>query len=366
MGSQVEYETKWGFYSEATGTNDVPLKPAKIKSCPSALSQDGPKVSVLISPEPSDEELIYVQQLGASHVFTWITDHKEAKIQQTAEFLSSLCDKVSKHGLVLDSVGHLPLAKNPNIILGKENRDELIAEFCEFIANLNKAKIPLTVFTWEPTGKVWSTGSALLRGGGVGRMFDANLVTERMECPPTEEHLWETMKYFLDKVLPVCKEQQVRLALHPNDPPLPEIAGVPNIIRSQSAYERVFEIGGDSPWLGMEFCCGCWLEGGENFGNLMECLRDFSKRGKIFKVHLRNVSDTVPCFTECYLDEGYGNIPAILSILVETDYPNTVILDHSPPFINDTSGAAATAFCVGYMKGCIRTAQQLTKLAADK
>lgn len=80
----------------------------------------------------------------------------------------------------------------------------------------------------------------------------------------SEDELWENMKIFLDSVLPVAEKLGVKLALHPNDPPTKvKIYGVPSIIRSREAYEKVFEIANNSPALGMEFCCGCWLEGGK-------------------------------------------------------------------------------------------------------
>jgi len=73
----------------------------------------------------------------------------------------------------------------------------------------------------------------------------------------------------------------IKLALHPNDPPVDAIGGIPCLIRNVAAYERVFDMGGQSSALGMEFCCGCWLEGGDRFGDIYTCLPDFVKRGKV-------------------------------------------------------------------------------------
>ena len=62
-------------------------------------------------------------------------------------------------------------------------------------------------------------------------------------------------------IIPVAEEPAVRLALHPNDPPTDALGGIPCLINSRQRYDRAFAIA-DSPHLGMEFCTGCWLEGG--------------------------------------------------------------------------------------------------------
>jgi len=55
------------------------------------------------------------------------------------------------------------------------------------------------------------------------------------------------MKYFLDRIIPVCEQYNVKLALHPNDPPIEKIGGIPCLIRNKQAYEKAFSIANDSP-----------------------------------------------------------------------------------------------------------------------
>jgi len=75
-----------------------------------------------------------------------------------------------------------------------------------------------------------------------------------------DEELWENLKYFLDAILPEAEKLGIKIGLHPNDPPLEALTrGVPNLIRSKEAYEKVFKLGNNSPSLKVEFCCGCWL-----------------------------------------------------------------------------------------------------------
>jgi len=171
----------------------------------------------------------------------------------------------------------------------------------------------------------------------------------------TEKELWKNMKYFLDSILPVAEKLGVKLALHPNDPPLDmEIGGIPNLIRTKKDFDRAYKLGHQSPSLKMEFCCGCWLEGASPMGNLLTNIKEFIKRDKIIKIHLRNVSAPLPSFTEMFIDDGYGDIFEIIRTIVEAGYKGTIILDHSPEIIGGVG--METAYCAGYIKGLIRSA----------
>ena len=91
----------------------------------------------------------------------------------------------------------------------------------------------------------------------------------------TKEEIWDNFKYWLDRVLPVCEEENVKIALHPNDPPVDCLLGISNLITSAADYKRAFELAGNSPYLGMKMCMGCWLEAGDAFGNLLEDIKYF-------------------------------------------------------------------------------------------
>lgn len=145
------------------------------------------------------------------------------------------------------------------------------------------------------------------------------------------------------------------VALHPNDPPVPQIGGIPCLIRNKAAYERAFKIA-NSSFLGMEFCCGCWLEGGTHFGNIFEALPEFIKEKKVLIVHLRNVTAPLPRFAETFIDGGYGDMYKIMKTLKDNDYDGTVILDHTPQFIESAGPSSATAFAIGYMKALLNAA----------
>jgi mannonate dehydratase len=141
-----------------------------------------------------------------------------------------------------------------------------------------------------------------------------------------------------------------------NDPPTDELGGIPCLINSRERYQRAFEIA-SSPMLGMEFCTGCWLEGGDSFGNILADIHHFVSDGRVFIVHFRNVTAPQPEFTETFLDNGYFDMYQAMRALVALGYNGTLILDHTPTFVGNYHAGAGTAYAIGYMRALIERAE---------
>jgi mannonate dehydratase len=331
-----------------------------------AKSADGIKLCIAISPIPNGETLRFIRQLGVDHVYTWVADH-----QRGFEFLIRLRETVESHGLTLYNAGNYSLGKSPDIHLALPGRDRDIALFQQFLRDLGRAGIHHTTFTWEPNG-VWTSGQTETRGGAITRTLDQH----NIEAEPlshgrvySEDEIWGNFGYFMQAIIPVAEEADVRLCLHPNDPPMPSIAGVPSLIHNRQCYERALSIA-DSDYLGLEFCTGCWLEGGPKFGDLLEDIRFFGEKGKIFIVHFRSVDATLPKFSETFVDGGYMNMYEAMNAFCEVGFHGTMILDHTPKFDplstrgpNLESAAstgnglkAETAYAIGYMKALLERA----------
>ena len=310
------------------------------------------KFSVSISPEATEEELLFARQLGMDCVYTWVREDR-----MSYEALAALKQKVDAAGLTLYNVGNMGVGKSDKIHLALPGRDERIGVFKEFLRNLGRAGIHVTTFTWEQAG-VWSS-----RERGESRFAPARRVEmAELDQRPfthgreyTEDEIWDNFAYFMREIIPVAEEAGVRLALHPNDPPVPKLGGVPCLIHSFDSYKRAFDTAG-SPNLGMEFCAGCWLEGGEKFGDILEGMRWCSEQGRILVVHFRNVSSPLPNFTETFLDNGYMDMYKLMKVLVETGYEGTVTLDHSPALSHGRG--SGTAYAIGYMRALRERAEE--------
>ncbi len=310
------------------------------------------KLSTLITPEPSEDELLFAKQLGLDCVYTWVRGD-----QQDYEFLVKLRKRVEAAGLELYNVGSMNVAKSDQIHLALPDRDAKIEEFKDFVRNLGRAGIYTTTFTWEPVG-VWSSEPGETRGA-VTRRVDLDEMSQRPYTHGrayTEEEIWANFTYFIERLLPVAEQAGVRLALHPNDPPTPILGGVPCLIHSFENYQRAFDIA-NSPYLGMEFCVGCWLEGGDAFGDLFQAIRHFHEQGKIFIVHFRNISSPLPSFEETFLDNGYMDMYQVMKVFCEIGYGGTMILDHSPKFAPSFAAGAGTAYAIGTMRALIERAE---------
>ena len=311
------------------------------------------RFSVYISPEAADDELLFARQLGVECVYTWVPDE-----HMDVASLTALRQKIEHAGLTLHNVGNLGVGKCDRIQLALPGRDERIETFKQFLRHLASAGIHITTFTWEPAG-VWSSEER-----GESRHASARRVAmdELRQRPFTHEReyaqdeIWDNFAYFMREIIPVAEETGVRLALHPNDPPVAALGGVPCLIHSFEDYQRAFEVAG-SHALGMEFCTGCWLEGGEPFGDIEAGMRWCSEQDRICLVHFRNVSAPLPNFTETFLDNGYKDMYRLMKILVETDYRGTVTLDHTPAFVGSAGRGSGTAYAIGYMRALLERAE---------
>jgi mannonate dehydratase len=310
------------------------------------------KLCMYIDPAPADDQLRFASQLGLTHVYTWV-----APEQRSLEYLASLCRKVEAFGLTLYNVGSFELGKSDQIHLALPGRDAIIEQFQQFIRSLGSAGIHTTTFTWESSG-VWSSEPGTSRGAKARRVD----LSEMQQRPLTHEReyseaeLWANFEYFMRRIIPVAEAAGVRLALHPNDPPTTALGGIPCLIRSFETYQRAFDIAG-SPNLGMEFCTGCWLEGGDQFGSLLDAIRHFVEQKRVFIVHFRNVSAPLPTFTETFLDNGYMDMYQPMKAFVRAGYDGTMILDHTPEFAGAYALGGGTAYAIGYMRALIERAE---------
>ena len=310
------------------------------------------KLSAFINPQPSDDELLFLRQLGLSHCYTWLPDELT-----NYEHLGTLVDQVTRAGLTLYNVGSMSVAKSPNIHLGTSDRDRDIARFAELLRLLSRAGIYTTTFTWEPD-QVWSSPASASRFAKA-RHVDLDDLKSHPFTHGREyslDELWANFEYFMRAIIPVAEETGLRLSLHPNDPPTDALGGVPCLINSRQRYDRAFAIA-DSPHLGMEFCTGCWLEGGRDFGDMLASIARYVKEKRVFIVHFRNVSATQPVFTETFLDNGYFDMYGAMKALVANGYDGTIILDHTPEFTGDYHLGAGTAYAIAYMRALIERAE---------
>jgi mannonate dehydratase len=167
----------------------------------------------------------------------------------------------------------------------------------------------------------------------------------------TEEEVWENFEYFIKAITPTCKECGVRIALHPNDPPVPSLCGVGSLIWNMDGYRKAIALDPDGV-VGVKLCVGCWLEGGDKFGDLLSDIKELQEQNRIVCVHFRNVDTTIPHFEETLSEDGYANMYEIMKQFIVTGYDGPISIDHAFKGYESTGGMIGSfAYPTGHMKG---------------
>jgi mannonate dehydratase len=316
------------------------------------------KVQSRVSSDYTDDQLLLIRQMGIQNVYVIFRD-QDTDYDSVMKFV----DRLHKFDLTVNDAGNVSIYKSDKIHLGLPGRDEAIERYNNFNKILARAGIPIGYMTWEPN-QVLTTKFAVGKytRGGVGRIVDI----DELKTHPythgrlyTKDEMWENFKYFLDRVLPVCEDIGLKIALHPNDPPVDCLVGISNLITSAEDYKHAFELAGNSPYLGMKMCIGCWLEGAEHFGNVLNDIKYFVENKKVLCVHFRNISSPLPKFEETLLEDGYMNMYHVMKQFVQSDYDGGIHVDHVPVWCASVGGQdTAWVYSTGYMKALLNCAKE--------
>jgi mannonate dehydratase len=246
------------------------------------------------------------------------------------------------------------------IKLGLPGRDEQIEQICELLRNMGKLHIPVWCYEWMPVINWLRTSTDIRsRGGALVTGFDYSKIKDQ---PLTEfgtlseEQSWANLRYFLERVLPVAEKAQVKLAMHPDDPPLSPIRGLARIMRSVENFERLLDLV-PSEANGITLCQG-------NFtlmtDDLPGAIRRLGKHGKIFFVHFRDVRGTAQKFEETFHDAGKTDMAACLRAYRDVGFNGVCRSDHVPTLEGDSNerpgySTLGRLFAVGYIRGLIQS-----------
>jgi mannonate dehydratase len=223
------------------------------------------------------------------------------------------------------------------------------------LRGISAAGIPALGYNFKPMGN-FRTTSATGRGGTSYSTFDYDEFSQNRpkphDPPVSEEEMWKHITHFLEGVIPVADKVGVRMALHPDDPPIPEpLGGVAQIVSTLDQYRRIFDIV-PSDSNGMLFCQGCVTEMGVN---VYEAIREMATKNKIVFVHFRNVRGCLPSFQEVFLDEGDIDMHRAMAIYRDAGFNGPFMMDHTPGFPQTDAGKAGQAYAVGYIRGVIQS-----------
>jgi len=163
----------------------------------------------------------------------------------------------------------------------------------------------------------------------------------------THEELWRRLAAFLSEVLPVAEAAGVRLALHPDDPPMPTMRGQPRLVYQPGHYQRVIDLN-SSRANALEFCLGTLAEMTD--GDLYQTVEHYCRQGRLAYVHCRNVTGKVPHYRETFVDDGDIDVIRVFRLLHRHGFDGVIIPDHTPQMTCDAPWHAGMAYALGYLQ----------------
>ena len=294
---------------------------------------------------------------GVTGVITTLYDTAPGEVW-SRERIRALKAEVEASGLHIAGIESVNV--HDAIKVGSEDRDQYIANYIETLENLGKEDIHLVcynfmpVFDWtrtelarkRPDGSTvlaytqaavdaldpekmfesiaGDTNGSIMPGWEPERMAKVKELFELYK-DVDDEKLFANLVYFLEKIMPVCSEYDIKMAIHPDDPAW-SVFGLPRIIINKENILRLMHAV-DDVHNGVTFCSGSYGTNLEN--NLPEMIR--ALEGRIHFAHVRNLKFNSPDdFEEAahLSSDGTFDMYEIVKALYETGFEGPIRPDH--------------------------------------
>jgi mannonate dehydratase len=339
------------------------------------------------------ENFQFARQAGATHVVAHLVDYfrggaPAARDDQptgtdlgwglagdpgalwSLEELRQLRREVEAAGLKLEAIENFDPAHWHDILLDGPQRARHIENVKTILRRMGQAGIPVMGYNFSIAGVAGRTKGPYARGdapsvgmegpydipmprGMVWNMiYDAPALQTGTLPSATPEQLWSRLERFLAEVIPVAEEAGVKLAAHPDDPPMPFVRGQPRLVYQPSYYQKLLDLN-SSRCNALEFCIGSLAEMTE--GDIYEAVDTYSRQQRLGYVHFRNVRGKVPTYQETFIDDGDVDMLKVLAILQRNNFDGVLIPDHTPAMSCGAPWHAGMAFAMGYMLAAMKS-----------
>lgn len=294
------------------------------------------------------------KQLGVDHAVIRLPEDGKFDLTSEAHF-RAYYDHFLSYGLTPAVVEPLPGSIYEDIKCGTARADEAMDKAKAVVRNMGRLGVGTLCMNFMAHIGWYRTRSDYpLRGGALGTAFSMADFAPKDDFSITEEQLWRNLEHFLREILPVCEESGVRLALHPDDPPVPRLGGVSRILTSLEAIDRAVHLV-ESDCLGVTLCQGCYAAMGED---VCSVIRHFARQDKLFFVHFRDVSGTREDFHECFHDDGMTDMARAVRTYQAWGYRGPIRVDHVPTMAGERADIPGYAnmgrlYAIGYLKGLL-------------
>ncbi len=296
----------------------------------------------------------FARQMGVTNGVIRLPEHSDFDISDFSCW-KKVHDRFTAKGIKPIVIEPLPNELHDHIKTGDKMRDACIEKFIKALQYMNELDIRTLCFNFM-AHVGWTRTSERIpeRGGALVTGFDISDFT-----PPTEEitqdELWHNYEYFVHAVVPYAEKYNIKLALHPDDPPIEKLGGVTRIMTSLQNIEKAIRLA-ESPNLGVTFCQATYLMMGEDLKKAITELSD-----KIFFIHFRNCVGNKYKFNETFHDNGSIDMAEILLHYRSCGVDVPIRVDHVPLMAGEqqeTAGYTALGrlYAIGYLKGLLEMA----------
>jgi mannonate dehydratase len=287
----------------------------------------------------------------------------------TADQLGSIRDEAAAEGLELYAVENFDPAHWHDILLDGPLREAHVENVHQILRALGETGIAVMGYNFSLAGVYGRVKGSWARGGAVGvgmageidqepmpdgmvwnMCFDERAEDTARRSRISADELWSRLQRFLADVLPVAEASGVKLAAHPDDPPVERLRDTPRLVYRPELYQKLLDLA-PSPSNTLEFCLGTVAE--MQGADVYEATRRYAAQGKLSYVHFRNVRGQVPNYREVFIDEGDIDMPRVLRILADNGFGGVLVPDHAPQMDSPAPWHAGMAHAMGYMKALI-------------
>ena len=288
----------------------------------------------------------------------------------SVESLRALKSDMADAGLVLEAIENFDPAQWHDILLDGPQKQEQIKGLKRILRNVGEAGIPIFGYNFSIAGVAGRCTLNDARGGaetvGMNGLDESSttpvpngMVWNMIYDPDapagalpeiSHDELWRRLDGFLTELVPVAEEAGVRLAAHPDDPPLSSVRGQPRLVHQPALYQHLLDIV-PSRSNALEFCLGTLSEMAR--GDIYEVCDRYTERGNVAYIHFRNVRGKVPNYAETFIDEGQIDMRRIIGILKKNRFDGMLVPDHTPQMSCTAPWHAGMAFAMGYMKALL-------------
>ena len=302
----------------------------------------------------SDYDLSWdiAKQCGVNHGVIRLPERDDFDLTDPSHW-ETVYKKFTDFGIKPIIVEPMPNCVHDHIKIGDEKRDECIEKVIKMLPIMKKLNFESICFNWMAyIGWLRTEFDIEERGGALVTGFNINNFTSTDKVI-TAEKLWENYEYFLNAVIPYAEKYEIKLALHPDDPPVVHLGKVTRIMTSLDNIRWAIHHVRPSEMLGLTMCQANFHTMGENVYKVIKEFKD-----KIFFVHFRNVIGTKNKFRETFHDNGELDMAMLIKTYMENKINVPIRVDHVPTLKDESTEVAGYAalgrlFAIGYMKGLI-------------